>query len=300
MEEIKNDKTEFEQKIKLIQKKKKRNFIIKLGTIIGIFVLLIVYLLTPLSQVGNYRLSGNLNLSKKDVLKIAHLKSNTSLYSIDEKKCEELLLSHPLIDSCKVKTSVFGGLEIKIEEKTPVLSNDQVYYLNNGELLDNSLLSSPYLGEYLENIISEIPKLVDSSNDSELLNETTISKHGKIYFGVSKDYRLNIEYLKIYQNNMFGYFVKYQEKYYQIVLDFSRDVSSYLDVSYALDKNAFDLYFENIFSNPKVILEEQKFENGQTSFIYYSIKVIIDYEFGSSKAKYSVYKINDESILEGL
>lgn len=74
MEEIKNDKTEFEQKIKLIQKKKKRNFIIKLGTIIGIFVLLIVYLLTPLSQVGNYRLSGNLNLSKKDVLKIAHLK----------------------------------------------------------------------------------------------------------------------------------------------------------------------------------------------------------------------------------
>lgn len=300
MEEIKNDKAEFERKIKLVQKRQKRNFFIKLGTVIGIFVLLVVYLVTPLSQVGNYHLSGNLNLSKSDVLKIAHLRSNTSLYSINEKKCEDLLSNHPLIDSCRVKTSVFGGLEIEIEEKTPVLSNNQVYYLNNGELLDNSLLSSPSLGEYLGNIITQIPELIDSSNDSELLNETTISKHGKIYFGVSKDYRLNIKYLKIYQNNMFGYFVKYQDNYYQIILDFTRDVNNYLDVSYALDKKAFDLYFENIFSNPKIVLEEQKYENGQTSFIYYSIKVIIDYEFGSSKAKYSVYKINDESILEGL
>ena len=94
MEEKKVIISNFEDRLTLLRKKEKKNFLVRITIVAFIFLLLIVYLVTPLSQVGNYHLKGNLNLNKNEVLKIAHLNKNTSLFLINEKKCHELLESY--------------------------------------------------------------------------------------------------------------------------------------------------------------------------------------------------------------
>lgn len=294
MEENKVVISNFEDRLSKLRKKEKQNFFIRIGIVVFLFLFLIVYLVTPLSQVGNYHLKGNLNLSKSEVLKIAHLNRNTSLFLVDEKKCQELLNEHPLIKSSKVKTGLFTGLSVEIEELTPVLKRSNLYYLNDGSILDNALLDSPLVGKHLNNIIKLIP--TDASNNYSYSKEQLVN-YSNIYFNVEPSFRNSIDHFKITSDGNYEFFVLYNDIHYSVILDFSSSIS-YEDIAYAIDSDSFERYDNSIFSNDKISLEKQIYQNGETSFEYYSIKVIIKYEFATSKAMYSVYTANDQPVLE--
>lgn len=147
-----NQTSNFEKRIKSIQSRKKRNFIIKVVSFFLTFVLIFIYFLLPISKVSNSTIEGNIFYTKDDVLTIAGLSEKQSLYLISKDKIKKNLINSPLIEDQSVKVNITpGGLKIEYEELVPVLEYDNLKYLSNGTLLDEDLIKSkdPLVGDYL-------------------------------------------------------------------------------------------------------------------------------------------------------
>ena len=147
-----NSSSDFELKIRQIQRKKKRNLIIKIVSACLVFGLIITYFFLPISKVSNSSISGNIYYTNEEVLKIAGLKEKDSLYLISKDKITKSLKESPLIDDESVKVNIFpSGLKIEYEEVVPVLEYQDQRYLSDGTLLDENLLKSkdPLIGDYL-------------------------------------------------------------------------------------------------------------------------------------------------------
>ena len=160
-----NSMSDFEKKIRGIQRKKRRNLIIKIVSACLTFSLIIAYFLLPFSQVSNSKISGNIHYSNDEILSIAGISKKESLYLISKDKIVDNLKKSPLIedDSVNVKITPLG-LSINIEEVVPVLQYQDSRYLSNGKLLDEDLLKSkdPLVGDYLylhtQNLITTFTK----------------------------------------------------------------------------------------------------------------------------------------------
>ena len=149
---IENSSSDFELKIRQIQKKKKRNLIIKIVSACLVFGLIITYFFLPVSKVSNSSISGNIYYTNEEVLKIAGLNEKDSLYLISKDKIIKSLKDSPLIDDESVKVNIYpSGLKIEYEEVVPVLQYQDQRYLSDGTLLDENLLKSkdPLIGDYL-------------------------------------------------------------------------------------------------------------------------------------------------------
>lgn len=149
---IGNSSSDFELKIRQIQKKKKRNLIIKIVSACLVFGLIITYFFLPVSKVSNSSISGNIYYTNEEVLKIAGLNEKDSLYLISKDKIIKSLKDSPLIDDESVKVNIYpSGLKIEYEEVVPVLQYQDQRYLSDGTLLDENLLKSkdPLIGDYL-------------------------------------------------------------------------------------------------------------------------------------------------------
>lgn len=149
---IVNSSSDFELKIRQIQKKKKRNLIIKIVSACLVFSLIITYFFLPVSKVSNSSISGNIYYTNEEVLKIAGLNEKDSLYLISKDKITKSLKDSPLIDDESVKVNIYpSGLKIEYEEVVPVLQYQDQRYLSDGTLLDENLLKSkdPLIGDYL-------------------------------------------------------------------------------------------------------------------------------------------------------
>ena len=149
---IGNSSSDFELKIRQIQKKKKRNLIIKIVSACLVFGLIITYFFLPVSKVSNSSISGNIYYTNEEVLKIAGLNEKDSLYLISKDKIIKSLKDSPLIDDESVKVNIYpSGLKIEYEEVVPVLQYLDQRYLSDGTLLDENLLKSkdPLIGDYL-------------------------------------------------------------------------------------------------------------------------------------------------------
>lgn len=149
---IVNSSSDFELKIRQIQKKKKRNLIIKIVSACLVFSLIITYFFLPVSKVSNSSISGNIYYTNEEVLKIAGLNEKDSLYLISKDKIIKSLKDSPLIDDESVKVNIYpSGLKIEYEEVVPVLQYQDQRYLSDGTLLDENLLKSkdPLIGDYL-------------------------------------------------------------------------------------------------------------------------------------------------------
>lgn len=149
---IGNSSSDFELKIRQIQKKKKRNLIIKIVSACLVFGLIITYFFLPVSKVSNSSISGNIYYTNEEVLKIAGLNEKDSLYLISKDKITKSLKDSPLIDDESVKVNIYpSGLKIEYEEVVPVLQYQDQRYLSDGTLLDENLLKSkdPLIGDYL-------------------------------------------------------------------------------------------------------------------------------------------------------
>lgn len=142
----------FEKRIRSIQKKKKKNLIIKIVSACLTFVLLLVYFLLPISKVSNSQIDGNIFYTDEEILSIAGLDKKQSLYLISKDKIKEKLIQSPLIDDESVDVKIFPtGLKIIYEEIVPVLKYENDIYLSDGTKLNQELFKSkdPLIGDYL-------------------------------------------------------------------------------------------------------------------------------------------------------
>ena len=142
----------FEKRIKNIQKKKKRNLIFKVVTCVLTFSLIAVYFCLPISKVENCKIEGNIHYSHDEILSIAGIEKKQSLYLISKDKIVQNLESSPLIGDKSVDVELSpAGLKINIEELVPVLQFEKDQFFSDGTLLDQDLLKSkdPLIGDYL-------------------------------------------------------------------------------------------------------------------------------------------------------
>lgn len=262
-----NDLT-FEEKLNMIHKKKRNTFILKLCIVFSIFSLLIIYLVTPLSQVSNYSLSGNLNFNKQEILEIMHLNKKSNLYFISKKQCDELLNNHPLIKSGKVNISPLG-FKVTIEENTPVISQNEVYYLKDGEIFDNELFSNPLISSYLENLKNNLPICLSSDK----LSKKDLTFFSDIYYSLSNEYQNNVKYFKVNDDNTYSFFSLYKENFYEIIYDIPLSMDSFKSIKTPLDKKGFEIYENGLIKGNELV--EKNYQSEETTFKYYSIKVII-------------------------
>ncbi len=289
MEETESEKTEFETRLIALKKVKKRNFFLRLGAVILLFVLLGGYLLSPLAQVKGFSLKGNLNLSRSDILEICHLKNSTSLYAVDAEKCEDLLNHHPLIKSGKVRSGI-AGLSIEIEEIAPVIKREDICYLNDGTPMDSTWLDSPLIGEFLQASVEKLP--IDLSEEGAL-TENNVRRYGSVWFALSEEYRGKIAFSSVESGNSFSYLFDFGSSYREVILKTPDEILNYADIAYALDKEAFARYESEFFSSdsPNCVIGKdgylKNFRVGEISFEYYSLEVTISYKFGTSKAVYA-------------
>lgn len=271
----------FEEQLLEMKKKYNRRLISKISFIGIVFALLFAYLFTPLSQVNNYRLQGNLNLNEEEVLDICHIDRDTSLFLIDENECLNLLNNHPLIKEAKINNNIFG-LNIEIEEITPILrTNGGNYYFNDGTFKESNFILSSSIPDRFVDLCMGLPV---SLNEFKL-SEEDILLFSDIYFSLSEEFRTKIKYYNIYdeKNISFFYFDDYT---YEVKITLPNNIKNIDDISYAIDKEAHQRYINEFLSKNDSGLVIKKYQNNLTSFEYYSILVKIEYEFGTNTANY--------------
>lgn len=149
---------------KMIEKvsKRKLHFFLRLS-LVGILALAILtYFLTPFSKVNNYELEGTYFYQKEEILSLAALKKSTYLFNVDEKRTERLLSEHPLLNNAKLEINPFK-LKIEVDELAPVYKTNEYIYMNNNQILDNSLFGNILIKDKLEKETSLIPYLLNKT-----------------------------------------------------------------------------------------------------------------------------------------
>lgn len=178
MEEKINENTNqtFERKVK---DKNRRIFIfsfIRLGIVFLTFLLIGIYLLSPISSVAQLTITGQIYLQKEDIYEIMNIKnpSKTSLFSLDSIKIQDLLDSHPFIKESKVALNPLG-LDIEIVEFAPCAKYGEIYYASTGEEIDNSIMNNESFDFYLSRMKNNIVYFV---------NEPSINKYFSDYMNI--------------------------------------------------------------------------------------------------------------------
>lgn len=278
----------FEEQLIKLNNQKKRKFITKIIVIVFMFLTFGIYLFSPLSKISDFTLTGNYFINKIDILKILNVSSNTSLYSVNEDEYEKGLNNHPLIKSSNVSVSVFG-LKVEIEEIAPVLktgSND--FYCNDGEIrnYDNAFTTCLMPSHYLEEI-DKLPVYLNSNNHQ--LTKSEVCFIQDVYYTLSEEYRNKITYFDYSDEYKYSYFFNLtNDTLYEVVVEFNSSLKESENIAFALDSTAQQNYYKDFLDNPNINLTLKNYQNGETSFEYYSILVKIEYEFGNKKIRYNV------------
>lgn len=251
----------FEERLKSLKLKRKKNLIIKLSIIISVFSLLAIYFFLPLSHASNTRVSGTKYYSTNQILQIANVNKADSLYMLSEQDIKRKLDEFPLLgDDSKVKITPFG-MSIEVEEYYPTFKKindgDFDYYFNTGELVDKSLLESTdeNIGKFLVNNL-ENTILVDFSLDIASISKKVYKTLVSIVSKISIENRAiidHISYLK--QTNTMSIYYEIpsvkagMEKTY-VKLVFCINATIYEDgIHHVLTKEQIDKRIEDIKKN---------------------------------------------------
>lgn len=286
-----NSSNEFEMKIRRLQKSKKRNLIIKIVLCCIVFATILGYFILPVSRVSNTTVNGNINFTKEQIIQIAGLSSNDSLYLVSKDEIETNLKASPLIDddSVEVKLSPLG-LKINYEEIVPIFSyNDQIY-MSNGKQIESDLLqskdplvsdylfvhtqklmplfSTPYEEKFTESRLKHLSKLVLS------LDEEDKSKIIGVSYD-SKNYYFNFYYQSGLEDGTILKVVFDSAKKVEDLLEIIRNDKIDLYISYLSDektKDNFVSFEEEILSEKKQIKSIKIVMQTIDDKIYYHVK----------------------------
>lgn len=281
----------FEKKIRTIQKKKKTNLIVKIISACLTFCLIVVYCLLPVSKVSNSKINGNIFYTSDEILSIAGINKKQSLYLISKEKITKNLVSSPLIDDRSVKVKITPlGLSIDFEEIVPVLKYQDSQYLSDGSLLDQDLLKSkdPLIGDYLylhtQNLIPVFSKPFEDKFVSSRVEHLS-----KLILSLSEDSKNKILGVD-YNSDSYYYSFYYQtgledDTILKVVFDSAKKIedlnviieSSKIDkyISYLVEdktKDNFVPFKENLFGEEKIVKSIKIIMQTINDDIYYHVK----------------------------
>lgn len=146
---IKDVNLEFEERVKEKNKRTNIYFFIRLVIVFLTFLLVGIYLLSPLSSTKNMTLSGNIYLTENDIYQAMNINDSekTSLYSLSKEKTEELLNNHPLIKKSSVELTPFS-FNVEIVEKAPSAQYNEKVYSSTGEIIDREIMENESFSSY--------------------------------------------------------------------------------------------------------------------------------------------------------
>lgn len=166
---------------------KRKNFLIRLLTIIVLWSILIAYFLLPFSKVESIKIKGNVFLSKNQVLEMANINGKQFKIDVNNKKVEKKLNSYYCIEKTTSKISLFSS-SLTIKEIYPIGKNENRILWSNGSFTVEKLD---------EKIYGKIPLIEATINasfveDFSLLNAKwgEIVKNNKMTLIAEKDYPL--------------------------------------------------------------------------------------------------------------
>lgn len=162
-------------KLKEARKKKANRRLVFYLSIFFVLILIIVYLQSPLSQVKTINIQNNSFVADNEIIELAGLKSNSSIWSLDFPEMESNVVRHPVIEGVTIERQLPNTVEIDVTEKRVVsyLKNGSTYnpVLENGDILTDAVLQTfngqaPLMvgftdDEMLSKIASELNNLSD-------------------------------------------------------------------------------------------------------------------------------------------
>ena len=190
---------------------KKRRKIVKLVIALAVWLLIFVYLATPLSMHLMMHVKGNVYLSEKEIIEMAGIK-RTWWWATDSKKVASKLESYENIDNVSISMDI-NGLNISIVEKYPLAIRNGKYVMNIDSslkekdeypykdriknLIDISEISDDYVSTFISQFIYLKLENRELFTSAKMDGEKIIVMSGKIneecYFII----RLNLESLSI-------------------------------------------------------------------------------------------------------
>lgn len=156
-------------KIESAYNSSKRKYLI-LSVFLSLLVIVLVYLLTSVSNVKGININGNIYLYKEDILKLSGLNTTQKYIFINPDDIEEKIKTNKLIDACDVIKEDDQTITINIKEKKAI-----GYALEDGQnvlvLADDSRLTLDKSNLYL---IQMVPLIEGFSKDEIILIEKNL------------------------------------------------------------------------------------------------------------------------------
>lgn len=235
---IKDLNLEFEEKVKKKNKRTTIYFFARLGIVFLTFLLIAIYLLSPLSSAENMSLSGQIYLTENDIYQALNISNaeKTSLFSLSKEKVEQLLNSHPLIKKSSVELSPFS-FNIDIEEIAPSAKYKDVIYSSTGDIVPEEIVKNDNFSDYFS---------LSEKNMATFINEPIVHDNFSTYLlmicKINKEKHC-IEYLQAEENKK-SFILYYKQDgnlpYFRVNLTYD-------------DKINLDLYVNNLILSEKLI-----------------------------------------------
>ena len=137
-----------------------QNRLFILGTILGLIILAIIYIYSPLSKVYRLAISGNIYLSDDYYRHLSGIDDEDIFYLVSNSAIEDIIEAEPLVASVSVSHKAYGIIHIEVTEKKIIAySYDEAPYLisEDGEFI--SLTSEYY------SLISRVPIIEGFDSD---------------------------------------------------------------------------------------------------------------------------------------
>ncbi|MGM9925283.1 MAG: cell division protein FtsQ/DivIB [Bacillus sp. (in: firmicutes)] len=146
-------------KLKQRRKRKANRRAIFLLSLFFILLILVLYLLSPLSNVSQIKISGNRYLANEAIISTSGITSSTSIWKLDRKGIKERLEKLPEVKEASIELQLPNSVAIKVKEY------DRLAYLVDG---------------------SDFYPIVSSGEVTEPLKEGNIPVHAPLLIGFKK------------------------------------------------------------------------------------------------------------------
>lgn len=156
-------------KLKAARKKKANRRLLFYLFLFFILITIIVYLQSPLSNVDEVKVNGNNNVDEAEIINMSEITEDTNIWTINSKQVQEVILTHPIIKSVKMKRKLPRTVMMDVEEHkvlgfleeendfTPILDNGEVIKkINNIDVSEAPLLKNFSEKEFLKRMLTEL------------------------------------------------------------------------------------------------------------------------------------------------
>lgn len=164
-------------KLKQARKQKANRRLIFYLSIFLILISIIVYLQSPLSNIKEIKVNGNMIISDETIIDKTDLNKETNIWTVNSKKLNKKIGKSPIIESVNVKRKLPSTILIKVNEYKVVgyVVTDEVNkaVLENGTIVESEedafdLSKAPFLYEFKEEEVlkrmtkelNELPKYI--------------------------------------------------------------------------------------------------------------------------------------------